>query len=438
MKDKRIFHKVWLTLITVICFVIISLVTHIPGQVTEIKFIYPDAQSYMRAARYLYTQHFFADPVRPFGYPAIVGIPYMFGAADATVIWFGIFINFIFLLLSVYVIYDIISSYAPRAAFAMTLLFIFSFSNLLMVYQLMTEIFFIFILLLVAANLLKYLQSGKERNLWIGIGALCYSVIVRPICLYFALMALLIYLLLYIRKRNFKGIAFIILVYVATIGLQSANMYRCYGRYTLSFIQNYTLYKYLIVKAQYLQQGRPGKFGDFYELKDKQYNELLAPYASPDNIKQYWYVSDDYTKQEVTKTMKESKSAVLKSYLYNVVENARSGCGVLEVLRTNDKKLPAVKMLAAATKYQNILFTLMLLLLTPVVFLYGVIKYKRLSRVYLFPVIILIMTSYIVLTAGISFWQADRFNFVCYPFFILSALFFINTIANNRRHSIDR
>lgn len=417
--------------IAVILFIVLSVLLQLPEQFHLSNVVYTDAKSYMRGADYLYNHHLLADPIRPFGYPWLIGLPHLLGKASTdTIINFAVFLNCIFSSLSLLLIYRITSIIAnSKTAFIVALLYILCISNLLILYQAMTETFFILMILCYVYFLLKYFKEKRYNYLLLALFFISYSVTVRPIGLYFAIITFIVCIFLALKQKKLRNVLVASIILLGTIGLQCTNMYRTYGKFTLSFIQDLTLERYLITKADYYRTDKSVTCDEYYYISERRKDSSILAKANPNNLREFWAVSSAQSKASIHYAVKYSIKNILLAYVYNMRENSEFPCIELETIQ-NVKNLPAFKSALKAavfiTKYQNY-FICRLLLLFSAVWLYFSIRYfKRLPPLYYWMSIVLLTTNYFFFVSGISFWQGDRFNFVWYHLLFICVAYFVH------------
>lgn len=429
------FNVVMLLVVALMVLGSVSVLLQLPQNHLEPSFVFADSISYLRAAHLLYDHNFLADPIRPFGYPVLLGIPMLFGfSTNESVFNFSVWLNIIFWLSSVVVFYNILKNLLNRSfGFWGTLIFIFSFSQITMIYQALTECLFILLILLFVYYFLQYLNHKSYRALLISLAFLCFSVVVRPIGLYFAIIFLVFCVVMFIRKKHYKSLLLSLIIFMSTIGLQGFNMYREFGTFTLSYIQNYTVDVYLVTKANYLSEGKKGPFAAYYG-KEKHYVDsvIVASSIAGDQVS-YWTISDNIRKKHISQALKGDRKFLVYSMLYNIYENSRLGGNVIQVTENIKSKSYFEKVKSGVEKitaFQNKLFSFLMLIMLGIQAVYTMVRRKSLPVNFTLIIVLNLITAYFFFTAGISFWQGDRFSIVWYPLFTISALYFIRQFSS--------
>lgn len=408
-------------LIAIALFICLTLSLNIWENFDKEYFIYPDANSYVTSASWLYKNHFTPHFIRPIGWPVIIGLPYLVNA-NATkfdILYFSVVLNFICWLISIYYVFKIISKYINHnIAFAFTLVFVFLVSNILLVFQSMTEGFFVLLLILFAYHLLEYISTKANKHLLLSCLFIFYSAITRPANFYPAIITLIMALVLCRKSLRYAGS--IMLLFIATVGLQCYLMNRTYGKPTVSFIKNHTAYYYLFARAEFF--ATPEKWNNNYETFYKE-REVFANNAAIEdsvnnNAKSVWPYLDKTYKENISYNMKANLPVVIKQLTQNIIENSTTGSNFPYMLR-NESSNPVFetsrKLVVRITKYENILFTLLFFVNWLVLALF-VLRKKYFNNGLFHGILILqFICSYFLITSGISYWQGDRFNYVFSP-----------------------
>lgn len=411
-----------------VVFIAISVLLQLPANYERAGFIFEDAVSYREAGRALYKESFSAHPVRTFGYPLLIGIPYLFGAAtDAAILQFSVVINILAWLGSVLLMYLIASKLTTsKYAIAAAGLFICTSTNIPMLYQSMTETVFIFTILAFLYYLLRYLYENSSGALLTALFFICFSVTVRPISLYFSVAVFLFSVILFVARKQYRSIGIAVLIYAITIGTQLLIMQQTYGKPTISFIQNYTVYSYVLNKADYMKSDKQMSFADFSIARDARIDSVVrAEIKDPNDLKQYWPAADKYYALSIKQSIEDNKKNILVTLLNNMRDNSTKGSNTIQVLANEQNKRgfeTAKNLLLHVTLWQNKLFSL-LALVTPVLILLIAIRRKTGVPQLKFIIAITVMLLYYFFTSGISYWQGDRFSQVWYPGLIIILIY---------------
>jgi len=437
MKIKYLF-LVYIFALTV--FTSLTIILDIPGNYTQSHFIYPDANSYMVAAKMLYNQHFSVHYIRPIGWPVILGLPYLFDAAasNQVLLTFSTLLNLLFWLGSIYYLYQIVLALTNRkTAFYTTVIFIFLLSNILLIYQSMTEGLFVFLLILFAYHYQRYTESKNSKYLIYCCLFMFYSAITRPANYYPAIITLV--LALVASRKQLKHAITIVALFALTIGLQCYLMQRTYDKPTVSFIKNHTAYYYLFARAEFLSE--PAKWNNdyerFYQQRESETYALARQDSALNQGKSVWPYLDKRYKENISYNMKAHFPNVFLQLVYNIFENSTTGSnlpGMLKNTSGNPAFEPVKSAIQSITRYENIIMTLMIFInwafLIPLVFN----KNYRNNTTFRTILLLQLLCSYFLSTSGISYWQGDRFNYVFAPLTLIVSAYLIyqRTNAKNR------
>ncbi len=145
----------------------------------NLNYLLPDSYSYIQASKNFYGE-FQIDPIRPFLYPLIIGVPSIFGFnSSESIILFAVFINLVvwfFTLFYLYKTIEIIQS--KKAAFWSTLILSSCFGITGMIFQPLTEICFIGLLTSGAYFLIKV--PHLPSNIGLFLGFILTASLIRP------------------------------------------------------------------------------------------------------------------------------------------------------------------------------------------------------------------------------------------------------------------
>jgi hypothetical protein len=386
------------------------------------SFIFPDAFSYQRAAGYLFNEGFKADEIRPFGYPIILGLPYLVGADTHLILTCSLVINFLFWIGSVLIIYRIGAKFLDnRSKLLYCLVFICSVTNIYMVFQTMSETMFIFVMLLFILNISEFALSGNANKLSAALFLVCFSATIRPINYYLALLFLLFCFVYFIRIRNITRIVLAFALFAVTIGLQFNIMHKRFGEHKLSYIQNNTAFYYLFATAEWMSNPGASTFNDFFS---KRYHEVDSAMSRCTSDSAFPYADSVYA-SNIKKNITTNGWLVLKAYMNDIRENSTSGnSAILNLTGTDNTRLHEKAKIASykISKYENVFFSVMLLV-TVIISLILVLKSGLNIPALHIPALIAVAISlYYFLCSGISYYQGDRFNFISYPLIAFASL----------------
>ncbi len=417
--------KALLVLLCVSLFVhiLLSYILQLPENYQNSALRLPDAMSYRQAAKYLYEYGFSAHHIRTFGYPLIVGLPYLLGiSADTAIVNFAVALNFLFWLSSVWLVYVIAKSFiGAKGALIIGIAFVLCITHILGSYLVMTETFFLTIMLLASWNLLQFIHFKRDRNIFLFISLLSFSAVVRPVTYYLVILASLFCIVYFIRTKKFRNILIPIIAYCFTIGLQQANMHRKYDVYTLSFIQNYTIYHYLVMPAEYHLFRDKYSPDSFYVGRNEKIKMLIDGLKQePEKVKK----ADEYYKSELKRGLVSNRDNIISVFYQNLRHNCNVGNPDIDHLVNHRKSNlfePVRSFLSGFIRRQDKVLNLLCIIsiaVTGMLFLFK--KEFRKQKNSVFVVFLNILSSYILITSGVSAWQGDRFVFILQPLTLIS------------------
>ena len=429
-KQKR--DSLLLLILSFLVFCAVSVILQLPANCVQDWYYYPDARSYREAAEQLFVQGGQANSIRPFGYPLLIGIPYLFGIVDdRQIVVFAIFLNVIAWLLTVQLLQRIVLWLCGRGwAWVASLLFLLSITHVVSIYQSLSETFFLFFILLALYTFVRFWQSGRSIDFMVAFGALCYSVTVRPVTYYFAILATLLAIVYFVRKKNLRNTIAVLCLFGLTLGMQMGNMYRCYGKFTVSFIQNYTMHMYVMAVAESIQTGK-----DLVAVQQQKIDyadSVLKPW--PVGSREYVLHSDALFAKTVSRNLSNNKANVMKAMWQDMVHNSSDGNLGVTILRNcrNDQYFSLWQsVFTKLTRWQNKLFTMLGVMAMCAVALL-MLRNRKVDGVVWLLLFTNAIAGYLLLTAGISFWQGDRFNAVLYPFTFINLCYLANQIVVRR------
>ncbi len=365
-----------------------------------------DCENYLESAIYLF-KNFEVHYYRPIGMSIIYGFPIMFGYDSYLDLYnYVIIINILFYIGIIIYFFKICSLFFDKKkSFYFSLLLITYFGISLHINELLTEIPFIFFILVAFYCLSKYYILNKTDYLFYAISLFLFTILIRPGIFYFAFGIFIFYLLTIYKNWSIKRIL-ILIVPAFLILFQMIKMNEQYGNYTISYIDAVTYYNYLGSKSIGLKNNKilnqnSNKRADFI------FNQT---YKNQKNI----------AYQDLIYQIKNNTYYLVKAYIDDLEENTKTGTSRLQNLKNikNEKYFDEkIKLFSEITEWQNKLTTLFGLLLA----LYFTITYNKHNKIVFVFVLYFI---YIFFISGISSTQGDRFHIVFYPIVLLLLLFF--------------
>lgn len=369
--------------------------------------IFPDAENYYKSAQFLF-QDFRGHAYRPILFAFITGLPLAFGANQSIVFNWVILLNLLFWLSSNVLLFKIISNFVTlKRAFLLTLVFTFSISNLFYVFHYLTETLITFIFLVIIFCFQKFFQTKKYEYLVFSIAVLLFSVLIKPLTTYLAILGLLFFIPYYLK--NFKNkLNFLIYSSIFLIGIQLVGMKAQFGNFTISYIDKVTIHNYLLSKADCINNG----------IEYQEINNPRAEYLWKFTPIEQKKISEKDLKQQ----LKHNKINILKAYFHNLFTNTYSNSAAIYVLKNknNFKYFEPLKSIAnKISKIYNVLFIFSFVIFGT----WYLINIKK--KWNLIILICSFLTLYTILVSGISSNQGDRFHIVVYPLILILISFFI-------------
>ncbi len=376
------------------------------------NFIPPDTLTYIEASELLFDS-LKPHPTRPLCYAFLSGLPKLFDPHLTTFqyIGFGIVLNAAAWLGSIILFHKTLRLYFSRKlSFLFGLIPIFLFGGIANIFNMLTESLALFILTSIAYYILRYDQKKKIDALLIAAALLNLLILIRPGFVYAALLGSTAVIIVMARNtlmKYSKTCISLFVISILSIAIQNAAMYREYGKLSTSFIGKITWYQYLGAETYASVKELP------FDAVQERRTELLSMLTIQEKIER----CDDDIKSLVS----SHPTVVLREWGGNITENSTAGSALLLLIKQKSTKpfeADVSGLLYAATKIQNILFTLIFLASAALI----LIDLPKLR-----PALILLasMISYVMLTSGISFRQGDRFHYILYPLILILFLILV-------------
>ncbi|MFT3796797.1 hypothetical protein [Flavobacterium sp.] len=363
-------------------------------------YISHDALSYQQSAENLYVYHR-GHNYRPMLMAALTGIPYLFGGGNASVYLFSYGLNWVCWLGSILVLFEILRFFLkPKFAFVFTLASIFLVGINALVFELCTEIIYLFLILSAVYFLFKYQRTEVFKYLAFALSLLVLSMLIKPGSKFLAIL-LTVY---FVKQLVFNyGSRFAWLLYGSyfLVLVQCAGVKYQFGNFTLGYIDAVTYYDYLGAKAESLRTNQT------FETVWKQRADYI--YSLP-NPEQKVIASRDFTDQ-----LQYNTAHFFRAYFYNLGENASTGSVKIAILENLQGKVNhgTIKTLGyTISEWQNRLLSIVGFLLSVLLLL----RFKSTEKPLLVTAFFVI---YIMLLSGISCNEGDRFHIVTFPFVLM-------------------
>jgi len=363
-------------------------------------FVSPDAQSYVDSAQNLYL-HLRGHNYRPMGMALITGIPYLFGATTEAIFAFSYWVNLFCWLGSLVLVFEIGKHFLkPKIAFFLALPCIFLIGINAVVFELATEIIYLFLVLLAFYFLARYYKTELFKFLCFGLAILVLSMLIKPGFKFFAILLTLLFLKSIIFNHASKYSWLIYGSYLLVL-LQCAGVKYQFGNFTLSYIDAVTYYDYLGARTEALESERP--------FKEVWLERATYIYSRP-CPEQKEIAAKDFLRQLQSNTIH-----FFEAYGVNLIENSATGSVQVELMKEVKPKnyFKNAKILVySISKWQNRIGTLLGFLLS----IWAIWKFRRQENLF---AIAGGFVLYTMLLSAISCSEGDRFHVVTFPFVVI-------------------
>lgn len=369
-------------------------------------YIFPDSDNYREAAGFLY-HDLKSHPYRPLIMSAITGIPYLFGFGDSAIYKFSFFINVIAWLGTSLLLFSLIKKILPaRKAFYFVLAFFTLVGCVSVVFHLLTEALFTFCMLLTFYLINKWHSTKTFRYLAFAIAVLLASVLIKPGAKYLSIIAILFFIQPLI-KNALKPAALLIYLCGLLIYIQCAMVKRDYGDFTISYIDNVTLYSYIGTRAFLYKEGKT-----FTKYENPRMPHLFT--LTHHEVKKV-------AQADLKDQLKNNKVNLAKAYFVNLWNNITTNSSSLNVLSNVHNKgyyQFLRRGMLLTSRIQNLLFSVSGFILA-MLYLF---KYKTSP----FYSIVSFYILYTLLISGVSCFEGDRFTIIFFPAVLLLMAKFYN------------
>jgi hypothetical protein len=372
-----------------------------------------DCENYLESAIYLF-KNFEVHYYRPIGMSLIYGFPVLLGYdAYLDIYNYVIFVNILLYIGIILYFFKICTLFFDKKkSFYLSLFLLTYFGISFHINEILSEIPFIFFILVAFYCLAKYYILSKTDYLFYAISLFLFSILIRPGILYFSIGIFLYYLFTIYKNWSIKRIL-ILIVPITLILFQITKMNEQYGNYTISYIDSVTYYNYLGSKAICLK----------YDKTLNQNSNKRADFI----FSQAYKNQKSIAYQDLIFQIRNNTYYIIRAYIDDLEENTKTATSRLQNLKNikNEKHYDIkIKLISEITEWQNKLTTLFGLLLA----LYFIVTFKKHNKIVL---VFAIYFSYIFFTSGISSTQGDRFHIVFYPIVLLLLFIFLKNIKNS-------
>jgi hypothetical protein len=422
MKNR---YFLFLILGAIFFFAAVSFALQLPANASTRQFVNQDPTSYWDAAELIYFEGGKPHPIRPFFYPFLIGLPFLFSVSKSVAWGWALGLNFLFWLSTVVLIFMLLKEYTShKIAFIGATVFVSNISNIILVWIVLAESLFHFLVISSIYFLSKYLKNGeKKANFALFVAFFCLSNITRPtyLPLFFILLPLFIW---FVFKRHLSLLTAMIslIIIVSTVGFNTLKIKQTYGKWTLSYLGDCALYAYF---GAFAKVAKPDK--SWKQMKEDWGIELhirdTKTARHVDSIP--WSALSPLVENDLKEQFQNNKIGLIMTFGYTLFTNSTGSD--IHVLNFKDlKKQPFffkafLYPVYVWSRLQNILNSFAQLCLIPVLFYRQKKYFWQKNR----PVLgLLIFNSILgvstILISAVSFTQGDRFHLVTLPLSLVS------------------
>lgn len=380
-------------------------VFHFLMQLNDQTYIFPDTNSYLFSIKQLFFEFKFNDH-RPFLFSFLNGIPLLFNFSVESVFKWSLFLNVFSWLGTILLIYRILKYLInKKTAFIFSLFYVFFIGSLAIVFHLLTEPIFTFLLTLIVFLFQKFESTKNNKYLSFAIAILLLSLLIKPILKFFIVIVLIFYFKEVIKLVRSKY-SILIYISISLIFLQMYSLKKTYGNFTLSYIDTKTYYNYLGSKADCYKNDTEFKKG----LNKRCINLSKLSLSEGKRI----------AIEDLQEQLKSNKLNLLKAYFSNLyINSTKSSASVFGFEnKLNSKYFGSIQFVfKTISKLQNILFTFFGVVLS---LFYLIMNKEKMLK------IISLAVLYLIIISGITSDQGDRLHIVFFPLVILLMANFFN------------
>jgi hypothetical protein len=369
--------------------------------------IFPDAENYYGSSVELY-QNFRGHCYRPVLFALISGFPLLFNVEKTIVFQWIIGLNLIFWFTSIILVFKICNHFiSVKKAFVLTLIFVFSISNLFFVFHYLTESIFTLIFLAIIYFFLLYIKTKKYQYLVFSLAIMILSVIIKPMTTYLVPLGFVLFIPIFLKniknKYNLLLYFSILLIVIQLVGMKAQ-----FGNFTISYIDKAAIHNYLLSKSYNYNIG-------------KEYEQLNNPRAEFLLI-QDPKIQKKIAEEDLKNQLKSNKINILKAFFNNLITNTDSNSSAIYFLENKNNFVffdSFKSIFLKLTKIYNLQFIIVFLFF----FSWYVFNFKTKKNTII--TLTTILAFYTFFVSGISSDQGDRFHIVIYPLILICFSYFL-------------
>jgi hypothetical protein len=397
---------------------------------TTAYFLQGDPESNMVASRWLYHENLTAHPVRPFLYPTLIGLPFLWtntegefaGGFTVAQVYFGVALNFLAWLFTVGLLFKILRLWqvSEKRARLFCLIFAANVGTVFNNFQLLTEAVFTALFLAhIYCSTLFFLKKQVKHAL-LAITFVSVSALTRPTLFPIAafLMPLVLVLGWYYNQISLRQIMVALCLIGSILGVQIGLMKRTFGTAHFSYIRQWTYCFFSGAYAAHFWESSSIEGKKQLWLIEYQRRSSLFPQMTM-NSRTGWQQMDSFTNADLKHLVIHQPSAFAATLLRNFLSNATASTpdlGGLQNFRQRNGFDWILKIAAWLSRFQNIFYTNCLVIAPFLMFFNRRLLRIQLSKTELWASFYSwLLAFYIITASSISFTQGDRFHIVIVP-----------------------
>lgn len=376
------------------------------------SYLLPDSASYLEVSSSLKP-----DSFRTIGYPLFLRLVLNeeFSALKFHTLYI---IQLLLWIISCLIFFRIVTHYASqKMSFIFCLSVVVNPTFMIYTHAILTEILFLSLLILSSYFIHLYFKLKKQYFLYVSFAIICVATLVRPGLLWLNGFALIYFT--FLSTKKFSSFSIFTLIFLCFIGTEMSRYYNQFGLVKLSIIDDITTYRYLNAQAKSF-------------VKNCSTIEAMATQDSSLNLNQKVSSLSSFCKKDFKELRSKHLIEIARAFIFDLYSNFHTG----NVSYKSANKEQA-NHLFNITRIFNMLFVIGLIFYN-FIFLYSYLKHKlRTDNTFKILTWLLILTNYLWIVSGVSFWQGDRFNVVWFPLFVIILSISFNIFRSQKQLIIE-
>jgi hypothetical protein len=404
-------------------FSVISYILQLPSNALLNKFVNYDSLSYWNAAKLIFSEGGKPDPIRPFFYPFLIGLSSLFSDSTSFGLQWAIGLNLILWLSTVAIVFKILDESTNRKiALTGAIIFILHTSNIVMVWSVLSETLFHFLLVGSIYFLLKYLRNTEKTGSFLSfVTFFCLFILTRPTFYPFIFFLIpLFFWSVYRRYLSLFVAAISIFIAISTVGFNVYKVKESYGNWTLSYIGHCALYSFFGAYAKVVSPEKSlNKIGEDWLKEREQRDNNIARYV--DSIS--WSALPALVNSDLGEQIKNNKRGLIFTFVRDLFSNSTASNFLILSLENVKKRSffeAAKNSILWFSRLQNILNSILALWMSFTFLRYRSCLREKNQAIYYILGVNCISNLFAVLISAISFTQGDRFHLVVIPLNIIT------------------